>query len=145
MCVFLADVEIGNKVLIAPNVSFINSDDHLIDVVGKAIWDSGRGDKYKIVVDDDVWIGCGAIVIAPSHIGRGSVIAAGTVVNRDVPPYSIMAGAPAKIIKMRFDINTILLHESMLYPEANRLDRPYLESQLEKDYAYHADGPALRP
>lgn len=127
-CTFLCDVEIGSKVLIATDVAFINSDDHCFDIVGKTIWDSGRGDKYKIVVEDDVWIGHGVIIIAPVHIGRGSIIAAGAVVNREVPPYSIAAGVPAKVVKARFDIDTILLHESMLYPEEKRLSRSYLES-----------------
>jgi hypothetical protein len=45
-----------------------------------------------------------------------------------VPPYSIAAGVPAKVVKARFDIDTILLHESMLYPEEKRLSRSYLES-----------------
>lgn len=131
-CVFLSDIHIGNKVLIAPGVAFINSDDHRFDIVGKTIWDSGRGDKYRIVIEDDVWIGHGAIIIAPSNVGRGSIVAAGAVVNREVPPYSIVAGVPAKVIKMRFDIDTILLHESMIYPEEMRLERAYLESKLGK-------------
>ena len=129
-CMILSDIQIGNKVLIAPDVAFINSDDHSFDVVGKTIWDSGRGDKYRILVEDDVWIGYRAIIMAPSNVGRGSIVAAGAVVNRDVPPYSIVAGVPAKVIKMRFDIDTILRHESMLYPKEKRLDRAYLESKL---------------
>jgi chloramphenicol O-acetyltransferase type B len=113
-CTFLCDIEIGNKVLIASDVAFINSDDHRYDIIGKAMWDSGRGDKYKIVIEDDVWIGHGAIVLSPSRIGRGSIIASGSVVNKDVPRYAIVAGVPAKIVKMRFTPEQIKEHESIL-------------------------------
>jgi acetyltransferase-like isoleucine patch superfamily enzyme len=117
-CVFLCDIEIGNKVLIAGNVAFLNSDDHRYDIVGKTVWDSGRGDKYQIVIEDDVWIGHGATVLTPARIGRGSIIAAGSVVNKDVPPYSIVAGVPAQVKKMRFSPEQIAEHELLLTQQA---------------------------
>jgi acetyltransferase-like isoleucine patch superfamily enzyme len=113
-CIFLADTEIGNKVMIAANVAFLNSDDHRFDVVGTAMWDSGRGDKYKIVVEDDVWIGHGAIFLTPATIGRGSIIAAGSVVRGDVPRYAIVSGVPAKVLRMRFTEEEIMEHERLL-------------------------------
>ena len=124
-CTFLCDVEIGNKVLIASDVAFVNSDDHNFDVIGKAMWDSGRGDQFKIVVEDDVWIGHGAIILTPAHIGRGSIVAAGSVVNKDVPRYSIVAGVVAKVVKMRFLPEQIIEHESILIQrgELNPNDR----------------------
>jgi len=115
-CLFLTDTEIGNKVFIASNSAFLNSDDHRYDVVGKTMWDSGRGDKYKIVVEDDVWIGHGAIVLSPVSIGRGAIVAAGSVVTKDVLPYSIVGGNPASLIKMRFTPEQILDHENILFP-----------------------------
>ena len=113
-CLFQCDTEIGNKVLIASDVAFLNSDDHRYDLVGKCIWDSGRGDKYKVVVEDDVWIGHGAIVMSPTRIGRGSIVAAGAVVTKDVAPYSIVGGVPAKVIKMRFAEDQMREHEMLL-------------------------------
>ncbi len=113
-CIFLSDIEIGNKVLIAPRVAFLNSDDHNINIVGKTIWDSGRGDKYKIVIEDDIWIGHGAIILSPVKIGRGSIVAAGSVVTRDVARYSIVGGNPAKLIKERFSHEEIIEHEDIL-------------------------------
>jgi acetyltransferase-like isoleucine patch superfamily enzyme len=114
-CVFLADVVIGNMVLIADSVAFLNSDDHRYDIVGRPIADSGRGDTGRLVIEDDVWIGHGAILLTPAKIGRGSIIAAGALVTRDVEPYSIMGGVPAKLIKMRFTKEQIAEHERILY------------------------------
>jgi acetyltransferase-like isoleucine patch superfamily enzyme len=113
-CHFLADIEIGNKVLIASYCSFLNSDDHNYNIVGKTIWDSGRGDKYKITISDDVWIGQGAIIMSPSRIGRGSIVSAGSVVVKDVQPYSIVGGVPARIISWRFTPEEIVEHERIL-------------------------------
>jgi len=100
--------------MIASYVGFLNSDDHRYDIVGKAMWNSGRGDKYIIIIEDDVWIGHGAIILSPVKIGRGSIIASGSVVTKDVPEYSIVAGVPAKVIKMRFSQEEIRAHECIL-------------------------------
>lgn len=113
-CIFIGTVHIGSHVLIAPQVAFLNSDDHRYDIVGQTMWDSPRGDNYKIVIEDDVWIGHGVIILSPARIGRGSVIAAGSVVTRDVPRYGIVAGVPAKLLKMRFTPEQIARHEAAL-------------------------------
>ncbi|RYE17040.1 MAG: acyltransferase, partial [Sphingobacteriales bacterium] len=57
--------------------------------------------KKFIIIEDDCWIGTNSVVLAGVTVGRGSVIAAGSVVTKDVPPYSVVAGVPAKIIKKR--------------------------------------------
>lgn len=58
--------------------------------------------RYTIVVGNDVWIGFGATILAGIHIGDGAVVAAGSVVTKDVPDYSIVAGNPARILRYRF-------------------------------------------
>jgi len=78
------------------------------------MWQSGRGDKFKIVIEDDVWIGHGSIILTPARIGRGAVVAAGSVVTKDVPSYAIVAGVPARVIKMRFTPEEIVKHEYLL-------------------------------
>jgi len=113
-CLFMTDVLIGNKVLIAPRVSFVNRFEHNFESVGKTIWDSGLGAESRVVVEDDVWIGFGATIVSPVRIGRGAIIAAGSVVTRDVDRYSIVGGAPAKLLKMRFTPEQIAEHERLI-------------------------------
>lgn len=68
-------------------------------------------DRYELHIGNDVWIGCGTIITSSCrNIGNGAVIGAGAVVTKDVPPYSIVMGVPAKIIRYRFssDVQNIL-------------------------------------
>lgn len=66
-------------------------------------WDN----KGNIVIDNDVWIGYEAVIMAGVHIGDGAIIAARAVVTKDVPPYTIVGGTPAKEIRKRFDAEVI--------------------------------------
>lgn len=59
--------------------------------------------KGPIIIDDDVWIGYGVTILSGVHIGQGAIIAAGAVVTKDVPPYAIVGGVPAKMLKYRFN------------------------------------------
>lgn len=102
-CMIQCDIEFGNYVLVASNVSFVGKDDHLFDKVGKPIWNSGRGDSYKTHIGNDVWIGHGTIILGGVKIGDGAIVAAGSVVTKDVSPCTIVGGNPAKFIKNRFD------------------------------------------
>ena len=61
----------------------------------------------EINIGNDVWIGLNVTLLDGVNIGNGSIIAAGAVVTKDVLPYSIVGGVPAKLIKMRFDLETI--------------------------------------
>ena len=67
-------------------------------------WDN----KGDIIIDNDVWIGYEAIIMAGVHIGDGAVIAARAVVTKDVPPYTIVGGTPARKIRMRFEEEIIV-------------------------------------
>jgi acetyltransferase-like isoleucine patch superfamily enzyme len=123
-CTIQCDGQIGNWVLIANNVGVIGRYDHDHRKVGVPIRlaphieDAGRkqlpGDIVEI--QDDVWIGYGAIVLSGITIGRGSIIAAGSVVIKTVPPYSIMRGNPAEVVGRRFRTEAdIAAHEEAIY------------------------------
>lgn len=101
-CIVQCDLEIGNEVLIASNVSFIGRNDHNYNIVGSSIWNSSRGENLVTRIGNDCWIGHGVIVLAGVSIGNGSIIAAGSVVTADIDSYFIYAGVPAKKIKPRF-------------------------------------------
>lgn len=85
-----------------------------------------------IIVNEDVWIGARVTLLAGVNVGRGSIIAAGAVVNKDVPPYSVVGGVPAKVISYRFNLGQIKKHEEALYPEEDRLEWSIIEDD------YHA-------
>jgi acetyltransferase-like isoleucine patch superfamily enzyme len=114
-CLIQADLEIGNKVMIASNIAFLNRDEHIYNIIGRAMWDSGKSQSSKIIIEDDVWVGHGAILLAPLRVGRGAIVAAGSIVVKDVPPYAIVGGNPARILKMRFNPEQIEAHDRMLY------------------------------
>jgi acetyltransferase-like isoleucine patch superfamily enzyme len=93
------EIIIGNNCLISQQVSLIVSN-HKIEK-DKLIRDQGWISKGNILIEDDVWIGCSCQILPGVSIGKGAVIAAGSLVNKDVPSYSIVAGIPAKIMGSR--------------------------------------------
>lgn len=100
---------IGSYCSIAPNVLFLLADEHQINSISTYPFKVKRfGEnteavtKGNIVIDDDVWIGANVTICSGIHIGQGAVIAAGSVVTKNVEPYSVIGGNPAKIIKKRF-------------------------------------------
>ncbi|HEX8035512.1 MAG TPA: acyltransferase [Ktedonobacterales bacterium] len=92
-------ITIGRNVMIGPRVSFYAENHNFADV-SKPMQYQGVT-RVPIVVEDDCWIASHSVILAGVTIGRGSIVAAGSVVTRDVPPYSIVGGAPARIIKSR--------------------------------------------
>ncbi len=121
-CTLQADMIIGNDIEIANNVGLIGRYDHDYSRVGLSIKDAPwigdsdydfKGKGLKIIIDDDVWIGYGAVILSGVHINRGAIIAAGSVVTKDIPAYQIAAGNPAKIIGCRFGGEEIETHERM--------------------------------
>ena len=104
-------IVIGNRVLIAHNVNIFDTNTHPIDpqmryTHEKVVKNSGIpkeviseiGEK-EVVIDDDAWIGCNSIILKGVKIGKGCIVAAGSVVTKDTPPFSIVAGNPAKVVK----------------------------------------------
>ena len=117
------DSRIGNNVIIGNFVAFVGRYDHHYELVGvptrlaPQIRDKDynwKGIDSKIVINDDVWIGYGAILLSGITIGKGAIIAAGSIVTKDVEPYAIVGGNPAHHIKYRFNPNQIKKHEELL-------------------------------
>lgn len=87
-----------------------------------------------VCIDEDCWIGTGAIILSNCQIGRGAVVAAGAVVTKDVPPYAVVAGVPAKMIASKFTLEQILKHESILYPGDERMTSEELQNLFSHYY-----------
>lgn len=120
-------VHMGHYVMVAPNLSIVG-DDHRIDQVGVPYIFSGRPDLRTTEIEDDVWIGRNVSIRAGIRVGRGALIAMGAVVTKDVEPYAIVAGVPAKQIGKRFTDLEIEKHDAMLSEEP-RL-REYCREQV---------------
>ena len=108
---------IGDYVMFGPNVSVITGN-HRIDVLGERMYEVKDSDKrdsddQDVVFAGDNWIGANSTILKGVTIGEGAVVAAGSVVNKSVPPYSIVGG-PAKMIKMRFTEKEIIEHQKLI-------------------------------
>ena len=129
-----ANVSIGNYCSIAEDVVFLVSSEHPINCLStypykvkciKSVPFEALS-KGNIIIEDDVWIGYGAIILSGVHIGQGAVVAAGAVVTNDVPPYSVVGGVPARVIKYRFNQSVIDF--------LNTLDYKNLTNELIEDH-----------
>jgi acetyltransferase-like isoleucine patch superfamily enzyme len=113
---------IGNNCLIANQAAFIGRDDHDYRSVGTPVrfstWVGSKSaldfQKQEVSIGDDVWIGFRSIILTGVTIERGAIVAAGSVVTRDVAPYEIVAGVPAKKVGMRFDRKASEKHELIM-------------------------------
>ena len=95
-------VTIGKDVMMGPETMIISINHNYTDL-NIPIRLQGSISPKRVVIDDDVWIGARVIILPGRHIGRGAVIASGSVVTKDVPDYAIVGGNPAKIIRYRND------------------------------------------
>lgn len=106
-------MSIGKYTMLANDVHILGGD-HNFEKVGIPIIFSGRGNMRETIIGDDVWIGAYSIIMSGVHIGNGAIVAAGSVISKDVAPYSIVGGNN-KLIRMRFDSQeNIQIHEVML-------------------------------
>ena len=131
-------LKIGNFVSIASGVKFILGGNHHFNTFStypfrvnflnqsQEAWSKG-----VIIVEDDVWIGTDVILLSGVRIGRGSVIGAGAVVAKDIPPYAIAVGNPVKIIKYRFDE---ALRNQLMEFDFARIDHDFVTNNFENLY-----------
>lgn len=111
-------IVIGDHVVFGPHVSIRG--DHRINIIGKFIDQVNDNMKLPendqdVIFEGDNWIGMNVTILKGVTIGRGCIVAAGAVVNKSTPRYSIVGGVPAKVLKMRFTPEQIREHEAILY------------------------------
>lgn len=118
-----AEVEIGNFCSIARNVSFQSFNHNFKKPTSyfigqnffKEKWENEKVHKGKIVLQNDVWIGTHSIILGGITIENGAIIAANSVVTKDVPAFAIVAGSPAKIIGYRFEPHIISQFQALAW------------------------------
>ena len=126
-------IQIGSKVMFGPNVTLLGGN-HNIAEVGRFMVDVKEkrpGDDLGITIEDDVWVGSRAVILDGVTVGRGSIVAAGSIVTKSVPPYAVVAGCPARVIRLRWSVETIVRHEEMLYSSDRRIPEDKLTTLRE--------------
>ena len=111
-----AKIYIGNNVMFGPNVMIVTGN-HRIDVIGKTmieVVEKEPENDLDVVIEDDVWIGMGVIILKGVTIGKGSVIGAGTILSRSIPPYSVVKAKMDYVITPRFSEENLRKHEEIL-------------------------------
>ena len=142
LCVIQANVDahlrIGNYCSIAGETVFVLNGEHNVNTIStfpfkvKIMHELHEaGTKGDIVVQDDVWIGARAMIMSGVTIGQGAIVAAGAVVTKDVPPYAIVGGVPAHVIKFRFSEELI---RELLTVDFSKLDESTVDSHIDDLY-----------
>lgn len=113
----------GLKIIAGDHMAVVGKfiDDVSEDI--KSALDTSRECDQDVVIEEDVWAGTNVTILKGVTVGRGCIIAAGAVVTKSMPSYCIVAGIPARPIKMRWTVDQIIDHEKMLYDEKERLSR----------------------
>ena len=114
-------------------------------IEGNTVNDYSRANHLQIVIGNDVWIGADVMILGGVKIGNGAVIGAGAVVAKDIPPYAVVVGNPAKVVKYRFDADTIDWLQNLRWwnwpPEKIRQNWQDMKNISGFRNKYHADYP----
>lgn len=101
-CVVPDGTIIGRDVMMGPNV-YVHTRNHKFDRTDIPMRLQGYSENSPLIIDDDVWIGRNVTIMVGRHISKGTIVAANSVVTKDFPPYSIIGGNPAKLIRSRLN------------------------------------------
>ena len=115
----LSHISIGDNVMFGPEVS-IHGGNHRTDVIGRFMIDIKLTEKLPendqdVVIENDVWVGAKAIILKGVTIGQGSIVGAGSIVSKDIPPYSIITGNKLQKIRDRWSESEIEDHKKQVY------------------------------
>lgn len=116
-------IRIGSKVMFGPYVTLVGGS-HNAAELGRFMFDVHEkrpGDDLGVIIEDDVWVGTRAVILRGVTVGRGSIVAAGSVVTKSVPPYAIVGGCPARVIRYRWEVEDLIQHEAKLYAPELRI------------------------
>lgn len=111
-----AKIVIGSNVMFGPCVMMVTGN-HRTDVIGELMSDVKEKrpkDDEDVVIEDDCWIGMGAIILKGVKIGKGSVVGAGAIITKDLPPYSIATSSQGVVVRSRFSREDLEKHISIL-------------------------------
>lgn len=125
---------IGNYSSIAPGVNIGGMEHSYSDMTTCAHLNAEQHYGNQTIIEEDVWIGAGAIIKQGVRIGRGAVIGANSFVTKNVQPYSIWFGTPAKLYKMRFDETKISLLEKSYYWKKNPKEAKFILKSLRNEF-----------
>jgi len=121
-CTIECNGSIGRDTMIANHVGLIGRYDHDFRCIGRTIRQSPwvgdananhPGRELEIIIGPDVWIGYGSVLLSGIEVGRGAIVAAGSVVTKNVEPYAIVGGNPARALSFRFGGPDRALHERL--------------------------------
>jgi len=126
-----ANLEIENYVMMGPKVTIIGGN-HLFGQIGKRnrFLSATPESRGKIVIKEDAWIGCNVTILPDVVIGSGAIIAAGSIVNKNIPPYCLAAGNPAKVKKLIFSNEELNEHLVKLKCSENEAEEIVKERKL---------------
>lgn len=105
-CTLNGPVHIGNNVMMGPWV-LVYTQNHRLDRTDIPMRQQGMSETRPVTIEDDVWIGARVILLPGVTVGKGSVIGAGAVVSRDIPPYSVAVGNPCRVVRTRIQEDTV--------------------------------------
>lgn len=138
-CRVYPHTKIGKYTMLAYNVSIIGGDHNYRNPVMPTVF-NGRDKAAETIIGDDCWIGANSLIMTGVTIGDGAIVAAGSVVTKDVPAYAIVGGVPAKVIKLRFSDEEIEKHKEMLKQPVPTIE-DYLNDRIELTKKMHSTPP----
>lgn len=130
-------VYVKKYTVIAPDVTIVtNSHRSTVSIPQVILGESHINDKSAdVVIEEDVWVGTRATILAGVTLGRGCIVGANSVVTKSVPPYALVAGMPARIIGVKFSLSDIERHEEALYSPNERMSHEELVTLFDQYYS----------